>query len=609
MCRPVARMRSIWLAVLVGCHGAAAVDVDAAADADVVVVDPTAHLRVNQVGFGPGAPKRALLMTGQVQDGVRFQVVGTDGTVAFRGLGGADRGPWSAAFPHVYPLDFTALATPGAYRVEAVGQSSPAFQIANDLYAPLAADAVTYLRANRDGEDVDPSLLSRAPSHLLDRTAATFAPPTYDPSETLIGALSPLGGTVDASGGWFDAGDYLKFVETASYVEVLLLVVARDRPSPALLAEARRGLDWLLRMWDDPTRTLYYQVGIGAGNASTDTDHDVWRLPEADDAQPAPAGDRAYYIAHRPVFRAGPPGSKISGNLAGRLAAAFALGSLVFPSDSRLLPAAKHVYDLADPVAGVLLTASPHGFYPESSRTDDLELGGAELYFALAASDPTAASGYLAKAAGHATSYDTTEPLNLYMVGGLAHVELARAIAQSGATLPITHDALIAKTVAILDAAVEDPFGFGAAGQGDPVPHALGLAALAQLVGSHAELAQHQLDWALGANAWGTTFVVGAGTTFPHCLQHQVANLVGALDGTTPILRGATVDGPADLTGAANLGVPAGAKPCAITGFDAFDGTDPAQHYTDRVEVYATVEPADDYTATAFYAWVTATGP
>ena len=40
---------------------------------------------------------------------------------------------------------------------------------------------------------------------------------------------------------------------------------------------------WLLRMWDDRTRTLYYQVGIGEGNDQTLGDHDIWRLPQADD--------------------------------------------------------------------------------------------------------------------------------------------------------------------------------------------------------------------------------------------------------------------------------------------------------------------------------------
>ena len=87
-------------------------------------------------------------------------------------------------------------------------------------------------------------------------------------------------------------------------------------------AEAKFGTDWLLRMWDDPTRTFHYQVGIGTGNAKTVGDHDIWRLPQADDTFGG-TDPRYRYIRNRPVFRAGPPGSLISPNLAGRDAAAF----------------------------------------------------------------------------------------------------------------------------------------------------------------------------------------------------------------------------------------------------------------------------------------------
>ena len=66
-----------------------------------------------------------------------------------------------------------------------------------------------------------------------------------------------------------DAGDYLKFVQTASYVTSLLLLSARDAEAaaalpPALLAdlraEGRHGLTWLLKMWNDTSKTLFYQV-------------------------------------------------------------------------------------------------------------------------------------------------------------------------------------------------------------------------------------------------------------------------------------------------------------------------------------------------------------
>jgi hypothetical protein len=36
-------------------------------------------------------------------------------------------------------------------------------------------------------------------------------------------------------------------------------------------------------MWDDNNKIFYYQVAIGNGNAKTTSDHDIWRLPQADD--------------------------------------------------------------------------------------------------------------------------------------------------------------------------------------------------------------------------------------------------------------------------------------------------------------------------------------
>lgn len=98
---------------------------------------------------------------------------------------------------------------------------------------------------------------------------------------------------INASGGWWDAGDYLKFVQTTSYALAVMEVGIRDFPNQMgggstrsnFTAEARFGLDSLQRMWDQSTKTAYYQVGIGTDFASYGflSDHDLWRLPQADD--------------------------------------------------------------------------------------------------------------------------------------------------------------------------------------------------------------------------------------------------------------------------------------------------------------------------------------
>ena len=155
-----------------------------------------------------------------------------------------------------------------------------------------------------------------------------------------------------------------------------------SRSPSSFYGEARFGAEWLLRMWDDRTRTLYYQVGIGSGNAHTAGDHDIWRLPQRDDTWRV--GDPVYrYIRHRPVFRAGPPGSPISPNLAGRDAAALA-GLPGLPPATRPsppLPARRRAHLRARrPAPKRLITAIPYDYYPETEWRDDMELGATEVY-------------------------------------------------------------------------------------------------------------------------------------------------------------------------------------------------------------------------------------
>ena len=112
-----------------------------------------------------------------------------------------------------------------------------------------------------------------------------------------------------------------------------------------------------------------------------------------------------------------------------------------------------------------------------------------------------------------------------------------------------------------------------------------------------------------GANAWGVTFTVGDGTTFPDCPQHQVANLVGSLNGGQPILTGAVVEGP---NNSASSGSISGMQACPPGGGDIykkFNGGGAV--YRDNMQSYTTDEPAIDLSVTSFlmYAWRISGGP
>ena len=243
-----------------------------------------------------------------------------------------------------------------------------------------------------------------------------------------------------------------------------------------------------------------------------------------------------------------------------------------------------------------------------------MEWGAVELHLALAGKNSAESARYLQLASHWAHEYQNSgnsDSLNLYDVSSLAHYELCRALEKSGGTnqFEITRAALLAGLKKQLDSAVKradkDSFGLGTRySGGDCVPHILGLVIEAGFYDdlthtkTYADFARRQLNFVLGANAWGTSFIVGAGKVFPFHMQHQVANLAGSLDGTPPLVLGAVVDGPTRGRSSKGGDVPDGARATPWPGgknpFAVFSGQ--GVQYTDDVGSYATSEPADDYT-------------
>jgi hypothetical protein len=600
-----------------------------------------AWIRVDQLGYLPDETKTAYLLAPAAAPDAAFAVVDGGGNAVLRGHAGASGGRWNARFRAVEPLDFTELDVPGTYRIRAAGSTSPPFRIApaSELLRPRVADAVAFFQAQRDGQDVIPGPLDRRPSHLNDADATVYAWPRYEnaDSDVIVGdGLRPLGWTVDLEGGWFDAGDFIKFTHTTAYATALMLIAQRELGSdapPSLAGETQFGLHWLAKAWDDRRRVLALQVGIGSGNTAGTFagDHDVWRLPERDDGLTGPDNR---YLRNRPAFVANLPGDPLPPNLAGRVSAAFALAAQVDaqerPARARTeLALAAEIFDAAK-TAGVgpadVVTALPHAFYPESSWRDDLELGAAELALAGQALGDPHAGEWLRSAARWAERYLATnagsETLNLYDTSAVAHAELVRALRASDRRerTAVGENSLLADLRSQLQIGVAraagDPFGAGVVYDDfDAASHAFGLVATAELYrlltgdDRYDGFVTAQRDWALGANPWGASLMIGVGTDFPRCPQHVVANLSGGRNGSWPYLLGAVVNGPNDARlFAGGLGEffdegrlcpdPPGDRYAPFTAHGS--------RYIDDVRSWQTVEPAIDFTATALLAFALA---
>jgi len=75
--------------------------------------------------------------------------------------------------------------------------------------------------------------LRSSAGHLNDRRASVYSTPPLDDDDEIATTEEPLhatGKVIDASGGWWDAGDYMKYVETISYTVALQQIGVRDFP-------------------------------------------------------------------------------------------------------------------------------------------------------------------------------------------------------------------------------------------------------------------------------------------------------------------------------------------------------------------------------------------
>src|ERR1700691_4031021 len=309
----------------------------------------SAYVRVNQIEYEAGnAPFRAYLMSTVTEDGATFKVVNAEAHSAYSGRVGALLGVWSNSQKlsyQVYALDFS-VAQHDLYTISVSGPApaiSPSFAVddADVLYPGLLLNTLFFYETERDGPHYVHHALRSAPGHLKDENAQVYETPPLDsndfidnkpPVKPLVPSHTP---NLNAAGGWWDAGDYMKYVETVSYTTALMEVGIRDFPRqmgpgaplnppapPASISyagasapgapassdftgEANFGLAWLMKMWDDKTKTLYYQVDnsqdwdyYGEGNPSSATgncggtyptayclitEYDIWTLPQAAD--------------------------------------------------------------------------------------------------------------------------------------------------------------------------------------------------------------------------------------------------------------------------------------------------------------------------------------
>ena len=220
---------------------------------------------INQIGYQTNASKKALIRA----NAERFEIRDSAGNPIFRDVISEPR-KWELSGDAVGVADFSSLTKAGEYSLCVDDVCSYPFYIATSLYGDLADASLKsyyYARAGVDIEEEFGEKWNYKGGH----------PDT----EVLIHASAadenrPEGSTISSPGGWYDAGDYGKYIVNSSittwtilqslrlnkdfHLEQDLNIPESGNELPDILDEALVNLKWMMTMQDPNDGGLYHKL-------------------------------------------------------------------------------------------------------------------------------------------------------------------------------------------------------------------------------------------------------------------------------------------------------------------------------------------------------------
>ena len=233
---------------------------------DLPLID---SIRFNQLGFYPLEEKIAVY-TDQTP-AHEFLVRDVEsGKVIYSSVVSAPR---SSVFSdkHTYVLDFSSVESSGKYRLELPGIGrSDEFEINSSVLSEVAKAGVKafyFHRASTPIEEQYAGKWNREAAHIDDKILV---------HSSAASSSRPEGAVISSSKGWYDAGDYNKYIVNSGFTVAILLSLYEDyseqlnglnmnipeskNSTPDLLDEIHWNLDWMLTMQDPKDGGVYHKL-------------------------------------------------------------------------------------------------------------------------------------------------------------------------------------------------------------------------------------------------------------------------------------------------------------------------------------------------------------
>lgn len=344
---------------------------------------PTVEIRINLEGYPSNMPKKAMVLSKSVLNNPILVLKNNAGATLKEFKCTLHEKSWEP-FAHYYVANFSEFKQAGKYYFELKETETISNFFTIGAYPKWQEDVVGFIRTQRCGFNP----YTKEFCHQKD--GLSFFGKRLDSTR------------IDATGGWHDAGDQLKYLITSSNTTARLLMAYQMKPNsfsdafdarglqganklPDVLDEAKWGLEWILKLHPSADE-LYHQV-------ADDRDHKGFKLPHEENADYGWGAN-----SFRPVyFATGKPQglskykSEATGiaNLAGRSSATLALGYQVFSQFKEYevfaqscLKAAYELYNMGEKQEGYQQGNSfgaPYR-YEENTWADDMEWAAACLY-------------------------------------------------------------------------------------------------------------------------------------------------------------------------------------------------------------------------------------
>ena len=459
---------------------------------------PQDQIRLNQLGFYRYGPKVAVVIAPGTW---YFTIKSPDLATTYHTGELSALESWSRSGEEVKSADFSSFTRKGTYvvHISGIGTSYP-FTIGDDNFTGVARGllkAFFYQRCSAALPGDYAGSWSRAAGH-PDNSVIIHESAQSDPSRP---GARKAGESYPSPKGWYDAGDYGKYVVNAGISTYQLLLLYERFPEyfkkfslnipesgdtiPDILNEIKWELDWLLTMQDPADGGVYHKV-----TTKTFTG----------DVMPAAATGTRYFIGK---------GSAATFDFAALLAAAYRSYKHFFPefADS-CLDAARYAWEWG--------TAHPDSSFSNPSDVVTGEYGDRGLR------DERAWAGYeLFCATGDSSYRDTAQSVNAsYQLPEWPKVGLLGYY-----TMALTRNDTVARDriLSIADGflsrigkspyrtTISNEFYWGSNGVVANQGMALLIAFLLTKDFSYLEGAIHATDYLLGRNATGYSFVTGYG--------------------------------------------------------------------------------------------------